>query len=164
MCASLTYVNAISDKYISSSVDCGDWNGYFGAALSLIDVNELLRSANYKPADCGRTQKKTVILPFFSSAPYPTFAKTVAATLDDRLYIYIHRHAEAVHIRCMYVPGYVSGMSLLVHESPCVFRLCGIVRIVPSPSRFIPLGKFRRWPLYNPTAAAAVDLYTRSCT
>jgi len=30
----------------------------------------------------------------------------------------------------------------------------------PHPARFIPLGKFRGWPLYNSAAAAAVDLHT----
>jgi len=79
MYASLTYVNAISDKYISSSVDYSERNGYFGAALSLIDVNELLRLANYKPVEVHKKKKPSYY--FFLSAPY--LRKTVAATLDD---------------------------------------------------------------------------------
>lgn len=33
-------------------------------------------------------------------------------------------------------------------------------RATSPVSRFIPLGKFRGWPLYNSAAAAAADLYT----
>jgi len=171
MYTSLSYVNAISDKYISSSVDCGYWNGYFGATLSLIDVNELLRLANYKPAARGRTQKKTVILFFFSSAHYPTFVKLLSRhwTIDCTYiyvctYVRIHWHTEAAHIRCTY-PSRLCIHYEFPHTWSCVFRLRNNARdsqrATPVSSRLENFG----WPLYNSAAAvAAADPFTRSCT
>lgn len=74
-------------------------------------------------------------------------------------YEYVHR------------PGLCSRYEFARTWPPRAFRLCGIAcgldeppSPAPPPSRFIPLGKFRGWPLYNSAAAAAVDLYTRSHT
>lgn len=172
MYTSLSYVNAIPDKYISSSVDCGYWNGYFGATLSLIDVNELLRLANYKPAAHGRTQKKNRHITFFLIRPLPYLCETVVATLNDRLYVHIHWHAEAVHIRCIYRSGYVSAMSFLVHDHRVYFGCRITHEIVNGPPPFHPArkisgGRFITRLLWLPPTHILTHVYTaraRVCT
>lgn len=98
------------DKRISSSVDCETDI----SALSLVYINELLRLGNYKPADRGRAQKKTLHY-FFS--PSSAFA---AVRQDDRLYLRMYAKMMYTYVRIyMYIRA-VTCPSLLIHNH-CVY-------------------------------------------